>query len=156
MKNHEPRPVATNGVDESAAIGAHAGQDVLVENEEWLDGADLCVAVADGEVQIIELGMDRVLYNFVVAAVLVLRSKRSLPLWALSQLTARDDLDAGHRSVGRPPRLQPIARRPDAPALISHEATLRCKLQISQFLTRMSVPRSLTPNIDLPFNGHVA
>ena len=99
LYDHEPRPVATNGVDQSAAIGAHAGQDVLVENEEWLDGADLCVAVADGEVQIIELGMDRVLYDFVVAAVLVLRSKCPLPLRALSQLTARDDLDAGHRSV---------------------------------------------------------
>jgi adenylate cyclase len=40
--------------------------------------------------------------------------------------------------------------------LISHEATLRCKLQISQFLTRMLVSRSLVTNIDLPLNGHVA
>jgi hypothetical protein len=39
--------------------------------------------------------MERVLYDFVVAAVLVLRRERPLPRLALLQLAARDDLNAG-------------------------------------------------------------
>jgi len=60
LHDHEPRPAATDGVNQSVAIDADAGQDVLVENEERLDGADLSAAVVDGEVQIMELRMDRV------------------------------------------------------------------------------------------------
>ena len=39
--------------------------------------------------------MERVLYDLVVAAVLVLRRERPLPRLALLQLAARDDLNAG-------------------------------------------------------------
>jgi hypothetical protein len=80
----------------SAAIDAETGQDVLVENKERLDSADLSAAIAGGEVQITEFRMDRVFDDFVVAAVLVLRGERPSPLRALLQFAARDDLDAGH------------------------------------------------------------
>ena len=108
-------------------------------------------AVADGEVQIMEFRMERVLYDFVVAAVLVLRRERPLPRLALLQLASRDDLNAGlllsdcpclgllHSLGSRVgSRRSPDARTRSAGFRYVPEILL-CKLQIGQLLTPLSV-----------------
>jgi hypothetical protein len=38
---HEPRPMTPSDVNQATDIQTSTGQDVLVENEEWLDGPNL-------------------------------------------------------------------------------------------------------------------
>src|SRR5262249_58789268 len=69
-------------------------EDILVEDEEWLDRLNLTFMVLDGEIPIIEFRVDRVFDNFVIATILVLRGKSALPMPAILQLVAREDIDA--------------------------------------------------------------
>jgi hypothetical protein len=49
-----------------------ADQNVLIENDKGLDGLHLRLSVAQYEIQILELGMDSVAYQIIVAIIFVM------------------------------------------------------------------------------------
>ena len=71
-----------------------SGKNIQIENEKGLNRLNLAAMVPDGEIPIIEFRMDGILDDFVIAAILGLRRERVLPMSAISQLKARDDMHA--------------------------------------------------------------
>ncbi|HWN49696.1 MAG TPA: hypothetical protein VNO18_07700 [Xanthobacteraceae bacterium] len=69
-----------------------SGKNILIEDEKWLDCLNLAVMVPDGEIPIVKFRVDGILDDFVIAVILVLRRERALPMPAISQLIARNDV----------------------------------------------------------------
>jgi len=53
-------------------IWTSASQNVLIKDKKWLDGSNLSPNVPQYKIQIFELGMDRVVYQIVIAVIFVL------------------------------------------------------------------------------------
>jgi hypothetical protein len=88
---HESRPSAPDRVGQAPEIRMNSGQNILVENEEGLDGDRLAAGSFDGEIPVIEFGVNGVFDDFVVAPVLVLCRKCARPMPATPQLMPRND-----------------------------------------------------------------
>src|SRR6266853_971068 len=88
LHEHESRPSDPDRIDQTSKSPMNSGEDILVKNEERLDSLNLALMVPDGEIPIIEFGVDGVLDDLVVATILVLRRKRALPVPAILQLLA--------------------------------------------------------------------
>jgi hypothetical protein len=105
---HEARPQAPNEAGQPADSRRGSDQQIQIENEKRLDAADLAGPVPDREITIVELGVDRVLDDLVVTAILGLRREGIGPAPASRRLLPRDDLYAaegkcdGALCVGRP------------------------------------------------------
>src|SRR5262249_38414196 len=90
-RSHEPRPHAANGIDERAESGAHPDQQILVEQKEGLCATNLTNRVLDDEITVIELGVERILDQFVVSMILALVRECALPARVLLQTITCDD-----------------------------------------------------------------
>src|SRR4029077_17525132 len=62
---HEPRPLTPDDINQSSKIRSSSRRNVLIENKKWLDCLNFSSRVSNGEIQIVEFGMDSVVYNFV-------------------------------------------------------------------------------------------
>jgi hypothetical protein len=65
-------PVESNGINPSPKIRTNSAKDVQIENEKWLDCANLASQIRDGEIEIFEFRVDSVFNNFVIAVILML------------------------------------------------------------------------------------
>src|SRR5216684_8192076 len=92
LHEHESWPSGPDRIDQTSESPMNSGENILVKNEERLDGLNLALMVPDGEIPIIEFRVDGVLDDFVIAVILVLRRERALPMPAISQLIARNDI----------------------------------------------------------------
>jgi len=61
-----------NDVDQMPKIWTSASQNVLIKDKKWLNGSNLSPNVPQYKIQIFELGMDRVVYQIVIAMIFVL------------------------------------------------------------------------------------
>ncbi len=83
----EARPHARDGIDQCPDLRPYADQEILIENEEWLNGDNLAVRVLNGEIPIIESLPDRIFDELVVAMILAFTSKSALPVAAVRQFS---------------------------------------------------------------------
>src|SRR5216683_280289 len=86
---HEPREQATQEFDGTFERGTNSGEHILIEEEKRLHRLNLPGGVLDHEISVIELRMDRVLDEFVIAVILPLRLECVRPIPALCQLAPR-------------------------------------------------------------------
>ena len=59
-------------VDQMPKIRASASQNVLIDDEKRLDGSNFSRGVLQYKIQIFEFGMDRLVYQIVIAVIFVL------------------------------------------------------------------------------------
>ncbi len=72
LHEHESRPPDPDRIDQTSESAMNSGEDILVKNEERLDSLNLALMIPDGEIPIVEFGVDGVLDDFVIATILVL------------------------------------------------------------------------------------
>src|SRR5262245_12364238 len=75
LHEHESRPSAPDRISQTAETRRNSSEDILVENEEWLNCLNLALTVPDGEIMVIEFRVDSFLNDFVIAMILVLQRK---------------------------------------------------------------------------------
>ena len=85
---HKSRPKLSDNVHRAPDVRTHTRQNVLFDNEKWLDGRNVSPRVSQDEIQILEFGMDRLVYKVIVAMVFMLRCECMLPMRVASQLMA--------------------------------------------------------------------
>src|SRR5260370_32393983 len=83
LHEHESRPSEPNRINQTLETRINSSENILVENEEWLDCLNLAVMVPDGEIPVIEFRVDGVLNDFVIATILVLRRQCTSPMRAI-------------------------------------------------------------------------
>src|SRR5665213_1697646 len=83
---HEARPQATNDSRQPLDSGFGADEQIQVETEKRLDGANLALQVPDNEIPKVELLVDCVLDEFIISAVLCLGAERIRPMWTSHHL----------------------------------------------------------------------
>ena len=66
------RPLPPDEIEKMADVGARSGQDVLVQNKEWLDSLNLSLRIPQGEIQISEFRVQGIGHYFVVAMIFML------------------------------------------------------------------------------------
>lgn len=59
-------------VDQMPKVRASASQNVLIDDEKRLDGSNFSLGVLQYKIQIFEFGMDRLVYQIVIAVIFVL------------------------------------------------------------------------------------
>ena len=92
-------PVGDRPADHHAKPGAHADQQIEVQQKNGLYCASLTCRVLDDEIPIIELGMKRILDQFVISMVLALVCESDLPARTALQIVARDDFETPRISI---------------------------------------------------------
>ena len=75
---HEARPKSPDPGDKLLGVIIGAGHQILIDDEEGLDGADV-LAVVDDEVAVVETVLERVFDEFVEAMILALAGERGPP-----------------------------------------------------------------------------
>src|SRR6476469_3169485 len=88
LHKHKSWPKFSNKVHRTSDVRTHTRQDVLFDTEKWLDGRNASPRVPQDEIQILEFGMDRLVYKVIVAMVFMLRCECMLPMRVASQLMA--------------------------------------------------------------------
>jgi hypothetical protein len=69
---HKSRPSIANDIDPMSEMRASTRQNVLIEDERRLDGANASVSVLQCKIQVSKLGMDRIVQQIIVAMIFVL------------------------------------------------------------------------------------
>jgi hypothetical protein len=59
-------------IEKMADVEARSGQDVLVQDKEWLDSLNLSLRIPQGEIQISEFRVQAIGHYFVVAMIFML------------------------------------------------------------------------------------
>jgi hypothetical protein len=93
----EVRPQASHQPVRSTAQRGRAGEQILIEQEEGLDGANLALVIPDDEIPVREIGAERPLDQLVIPVILALAGKCAGPMLQTGKAGARDNLDATRR-----------------------------------------------------------
>jgi len=95
---HQARPQAPNANNERVKSRAYPDQQILIEQEKRLYGANLANRVPYDEIAVVELRMECILDQLVVSMILALVRERDLPAQTLSQIVALDDFETQRKS----------------------------------------------------------
>ena len=71
-RTHEARPEAANEIRQPSDSGLGADEQIQIEDKKWLDRANFAGLVTDDEISVVELLVDCILDEFIIAAVLCL------------------------------------------------------------------------------------
>src|SRR6516164_10591982 len=89
--SHQVWPHPANYVDERAKPRARSDQQIQIQKKKRLYGTNLTDRVLDDEISVIELGMERILDQFVVSMILTLVRESDPPARTALQIAACDD-----------------------------------------------------------------
>src|SRR5262245_60941039 len=89
---HEAGPKATRAGDELFKARAQAGEQILVDHENWLDGGDGAL-VLDDQIAVSEPVLERVFEKLVEAMIFSLAGERSLPAGGTDDLVPESNPD---------------------------------------------------------------
>jgi hypothetical protein len=89
----------------------HTSEQILIEQKEWLDGADLRRLVPDHEIPVRKIRAQGLIDQLVIAMILALMCKRPRPMRLAGKVGAGHDIDpgcpgGGARGAGRRDQLQ--------------------------------------------------
>jgi len=82
---------AADTVNQSSNFWANTDEQIQVENKERLNGANHSKDILDGEVPVIEVPVDSIFDQFIIAMVLAFGRKRMRPMRTSLQLTTGVD-----------------------------------------------------------------
>src|ERR1035437_3600742 len=76
---HKARPCPTDKFDETLYLGIGGNEEILIENKERLDSANVAVCILDGEISVFKSLQDRILDDLVIAMILSLAFESTCP-----------------------------------------------------------------------------
>ena len=102
-----------NDVQCARHIWTNTRQEVLFDNEKWLDSPDTSLRIPQDEIQILKFGVDRFVYKVIVSMIFMLRRECVLPIRATSH-SCREPTISNLAGGSECPRGKPKRNKPGA------------------------------------------